>query len=86
MPEFAKIRAAAEKALAEIAAGPHSGLGAVNWGDLRVCEVLWRESEGGDKSYEVLIEEASDNSALGPKIAEAISGIVPEWIEVRTEW
>lgn len=62
-------------------------LGAVNWGDLGVTEVLYCEDEDGASMWVVLIEEASPGSRLSSYVSDFIRAEMPDLpLEVRTEW
>lgn len=83
------LRAEAETALAAIPKDKWHEQGAVNWGDIGVCDVRWwvsdYEHEGKEESgFTVTLEEASPGSKLAVTIWEAMGK--PEDVEVVCEW
>lgn len=87
---FQGIRQAAEQALDGVRLGDpevRGKMGAVNWGDLRVVEVLFCIDEHGRRTWRVLIEEASPTSGLAAPICTRLAKLWPDEVfEVATEW
>lgn len=79
-----ELRAAAEAALAAIPKTDWGNMGAVNWGDIGICDVRWWCDERGQSGYTVTLEEAAPDAKLGLTIWKAMGE--PQDVEVVCEW
>lgn len=64
--------------------GDKANMGAVNWGDLNVVEVLYYVNDRGDTGYTITIEEAAPGAKLAMEVWERMGK--PTNVEVVCEW
>ncbi len=87
---FQAIRASAEAALQSARDLDDDGriaLGAINWGDLRVVEVLFCLDEAGATSWRLLIEEAAPECELGVLVYAHLKAEFPDQaFDIGVEW
>jgi hypothetical protein len=81
------IAKAADKIIEAIPHDERAKLGAVNWGDIGVMDVVQCKGMDGDEWLEVYIEEASPDAMLGSYVQKRLVEAFPgPTIAVRCEW
>lgn len=81
---MAVLRKQANLALLSIPKDKWGEQGAVNWGDIGVCDVRWWCDERGESGYTVTLEEAAPDAKLGLTIWKAMG--VGDDVEIVCEW
>ena len=86
-PKVDRIASAAEAALLEARAASSNTMGAVNWADLRVIDVVKCQGREGNAWYRVEIEEAAPGCGLERFVFDKLFAQFPnEVIAVKAEW
>lgn len=87
---FRAIREAGESFIDSLKAADalsRDTMGAINWSDLHVVEVLFCLNARGEHSWRVLIEEAAPESGIASAVYDHLMELFPGQVfDVAAEW